>query len=579
MPLTPTQREALEQLWAVTASETPAARERDERLLSENGWNVQATVEQIFSMGPGSHDDDNVPGFGSGADRTNTEQRSGPSRLQVDDDVVSPSSYSSLPGRRLSRTGSGSGSTSGSGAGRLPRSPGGTGSGSGAGTAGVGLGLGSGLWGIITWPVSLVMSIVGGVWYFLIRNFVPLSFLPRLPAFLLPPSTPSSSTNLRPRPGPAQDPTTSSLRFIRELELYTRCSTSAGTLPDFYIGPYREFVQSLRTEGKLGLIVLVSGEHEDDEEFKRDVLADLELVRTLKEKEVVVWAADMSSREGYQVSQTLLTTTYPSLTFLSLLPVPNSSTPKLTILSTLSGPPSTSTSVTSIIQSLTTTILPRVTPFLNRLKRERLSLEEARHLRAEQDRAFREAERRDREKLEQQKKKEELERLQKARAERELKEKETYEQNRKIWRRYARKHLLPQTEGSSGRTNTGKSVKIAIRTPFSSERHIRSFNLTPPNNTSTIPLFVYVETLLIPASDSPSTDPDQPPEGFEPKWDFQLVTTYPKKVIEPTDIGGEAYWDVIKNSGGTLFAEKKVGSSWGAGDGGEDSDSDEEIVE
>ncbi|WVF65443.1 hypothetical protein IAT40_000171 [Kwoniella sp. CBS 6097] len=555
MPLTPTQRDALEQLWAVTASETPAARERDERLLSENGWNVQATVEQIFSMGasepaPPSSQPTSDQGLGQG---------SGPSRLQVDDPLSSSSYSSSSAGasRRLSASS------------RSPRSPG--------GTAGVGLGL----WGIISWPVSLVLSIVGGVWYFFIRNFVPLSFLPRLPAFLLPPPSPASRTTPRPGlgSGAAQDPTTACLRFIRELELFTRCSTSAGTLPEFYIGPYREFVQSLRTEGKLGLIVLVSGEHEDDEEFKRDVLADPELVRTFKEKEVVIWAADISSREGYQASQTLLTTTYPSLTFLSLLPVPNSSTPKLTILSNLSGPPSTTTSVTSIIQSLTTSILPRVTPFLNRLKRERLSLEEARHLRAEQDRAFKEAERRDREKMDQQRKKEEMERLRKERAERELREKETYEQNRKIWRRYARKHLLPKTEASNSATGDGKNVKIALRTPFSSERHLRSFNLAPPNNSSTMPLFIYVETLLIPSADTPATDPDQPPEGFEPKWDFQLVTTYPKKVIEPTDVGGEAYWDIIKNAGGTLFAEKKAGSNWGAGVGGEDSDSEEEIVE
>ncbi|WVQ93126.1 hypothetical protein IAU59_000190 [Kwoniella sp. CBS 9459] len=570
MPLAATQREALEQLWAVTASETPAARERDERLLSENGWNVQATVEQIFSMGASSNENEqqrseHESGSGAGAG-------SGSSRLQVQvgDDPLSPSSPSAPFGRRLSASASTPGGSSFTN--RSPRSPGG----SGAGTAGVGLGL----WGIITWPVSLLLSVVGGVWYFIVRNFVPLSLLPRLPAFLLPPSTPASRSTSRPGfgfgLGGAQDPTTSSLRFIRELELFTRCSTSAGTLPEFYIGPYREFIQSLRSQGKLGLIVLVSSEHEDDEEFKRDVLADPELVRTLKEKEVVVWAADISSREGYQASQTLLTTTYPSLTFLSLLPVPNSSTPKLTILSTLSGPPSTTTSVTSIIQSLTTTILPRVTPFLARLKRERLSLEEARHLRAEQDRAFKDAERRDREKLEQQKKVEEMERVRKERAERELREKATYEQNRKIWRRYARKHLLPRTEGKGG----AKDVKIAIRTPFSSERHIRSFNLTSPNNTtSTIPLFVFVETLLIPASDTPDTDPDQAPEGFEPKWDFQLVTTYPKKVIEPTDIGGEAYWDIIKNSGGTLFAEKKAGSNWGVGTDGEDSDSDEEIVE
>jgi hypothetical protein len=39
--LSPTQREALDQLHAVTASTTPSARQRDERILRDCGWNVQ----------------------------------------------------------------------------------------------------------------------------------------------------------------------------------------------------------------------------------------------------------------------------------------------------------------------------------------------------------------------------------------------------------------------------------------------------------------------------------------------------------------------------------------------------------
>lgn len=41
MPLSDHQRDSLEQLWAVTASETDAARQRDERMLTENGFDVQ----------------------------------------------------------------------------------------------------------------------------------------------------------------------------------------------------------------------------------------------------------------------------------------------------------------------------------------------------------------------------------------------------------------------------------------------------------------------------------------------------------------------------------------------------------
>jgi len=41
MPLNDQQRDALEQLWAVTASTSDASRQRDERMLTENGFDVQ----------------------------------------------------------------------------------------------------------------------------------------------------------------------------------------------------------------------------------------------------------------------------------------------------------------------------------------------------------------------------------------------------------------------------------------------------------------------------------------------------------------------------------------------------------
>lgn len=59
-------------------------------------------------------------------------------------------------------------------------------------------------------------------------------------------------------------------------------------------------MSNVRKEGKVGVVILLCGEHEDDEEFKRDVLCDEELVRIIKEKDAMVWGADVRSREGYQ---------------------------------------------------------------------------------------------------------------------------------------------------------------------------------------------------------------------------------------------------------------------------------------
>lgn len=226
----------------------------------------------------------------------------------------------------------------------------------------------------------------------------------------------------------------------------------------------------------------------------------------------------------------------------------------------MAGPPSTTTSTSSLIQLITTAILPRTSAFLARLKRERLTLEESRHLRAEQDRAFREAEARDREKLQRQKDQERQERLEKDREEQAQRDKANAVLNRQHWRRYARKHLLPPSAGP---------VRVALRVPSSSERNIRNFQPGP----STLPLFVYAETLLIPPEQTPETDPDAPPPGYTAPDDFRIVTNYPRLEIARAEEGGEAVWDKVKQAGGALFAEKKEDGNWGEA---EAADSDED---
>ncbi|KGB75769.1 hypothetical protein I307_05936 [Cryptococcus deuterogattii 99/473] len=566
MPLTTSQQQALSQLWAVTSSTTDAARERDERLLRENGWDVQTTIEQIFNM----TDDADLSSPGGDA---------GPSTSRNRHAVHDPDQDPLLPpippgARRLSGTGARRQRP-------IPRAA--------PGTTGIGIGI----WNIIVWPVGMLFSIVGGVWYFIVRAFVPLSFLPYIPSFLLPPSPSPPSI-----PRPPQDPTTEHLAFLQSLCSLTGLPQSE--LPEIYVGPYREFLTHIRKELLVGLVVLVSEEHEDDESFKKGSLADKDVVQALRSEGVVVWVADISSREGFQASQTLLATTYPSLTFLSLLPstsssptTTSSSSPKLTLLNTLSGPPSTITSPTSIITTLQTAVLPRVRPFLNRLKSERLAVEEARYVRAEQDRAFRASEAKDRERMRVAKQKEEAERIKKEREEKERREKELIKEKRKIWRRYARKHLLPPSNGP---------VRVALRTPLSSERHLHHF--TP--SSSTLSLYIFAETLLIPASAKKEDDPDTPPEGYDPlaylsssssntiangagisdilgeeevgDWPFTLVTAYPRQTIPCVLAEGEKAWETVQKAGGAMFLEKREGYAFGLSEEEEDGESEEEIV-
>jgi len=140
MPLNDQQRDALEQLWSVTASTSDAARQRDERMLTENGFDVQVrhlpffpclmlmvqrTVEQIFAMG----EDSPVAGSRSGSRET----------FEFEDvNMARPAGSRRLSGTTPRRQGSGN-------------------------VASTGLNL----WSAITLPVRLIVSILSGTWYLL----------------------------------------------------------------------------------------------------------------------------------------------------------------------------------------------------------------------------------------------------------------------------------------------------------------------------------------------------------------------------------------------------------------------------
>lgn len=141
MSLSAAQRDALSQLTAITASATASDRERDERLLRENGWNVQvrsgrcesdrelpwtrvdeqATIEQIFSTG----------GAGGEEEREEVPRPEAPAPRE--------------PGTR-----------------RTPHTRPARGTG-GLGTAGAGIGV----LDVVFAPFRLVIGLISGVWYFI----------------------------------------------------------------------------------------------------------------------------------------------------------------------------------------------------------------------------------------------------------------------------------------------------------------------------------------------------------------------------------------------------------------------------
>ena len=261
-----------------------------------------------------------------------------------------------------------------------------------------------------------------------------------------------------------------------------------------------------------------------------------------------------------QASQKLGATTYPFVAFVGLQPrssgplgIPRSSSasPVLTVLSrhqglsTPSGPDLSTeslgpTSPFALCNHLTNSLLPRIKPFLDRLRSAREEQLSQRRLREEQDAAFALSAQRDRERIEakkaeEQKKIEEIEMQERKRSEEEaakqklFEEKQAKEANRLHWYRYARSSLLLPEPGKSKEV-----IRIGVRLP-DGRLQVRFFN---PSDTLTS-LYVFAASQLIPKELPLSEDPRSPPSGFLPgeagvtddSWSFKLALAYPRQEV------------------------------------------------
>lgn len=259
---------------------------------------------------------------------------------------------------------------------------------------------------------------------------------------------------------------------------------------------------------------------------------------------------------GSIASQKLSATTYPFVAFIALQPRPgprsSSSNPSqqssLTVLSRHQGPPVPSTpgsalgptAARSLCDHLTNQLLPRVTPFLGRIRSSQREREHERSLRNEQDNAFALSAQRDRERIEaklaaERTARQEVERAEQqhqnevAKSKRAKEEQEAKKLRQLDWCRYARRSLLPTEPAPSQ-----NAIRVGIRLP-DGNRLVRRF---APTDTLTT-LYTFVAIQAIPSELTPSGDPSTPPEGYLPgeagiqadNWSFKLVSAYPRSEI------------------------------------------------
>ncbi|KAG8958672.1 hypothetical protein FRC03_008927 [Tulasnella sp. 419] len=555
------QQDALAQLQAITNADDL---DNQRAILESVGWDVQKAVHAIFD---GSSAPISSNQAGPSRPTTRTFER-----MELDDSSQGatprsgPSTYDHHSGPVVARTG-------------------------------------LNLFSIITWPVTITFQLFTGIVNFVFRILrIPL------PRFLLSwrnlPGTASSRAIGRPASKPLRggNPKDVVDRWVRELEDETgaMCVSRAAAavdegssfgskekegrgklLPDFWIGSYESALKAAKEDVKVLCAILVSEEHDDVPDFKRNVLTDPDLVRVLTDNQFIVWGGDVRDSESYQTALKLGATTYPFVAFVSLHPRAGSAgrssalttSPQLSIISRHEGSPETNTSASNLYSHIVNTLLPRVTPFLTRIRNEKRLRQQERELREEQDRAFREAERKDRERMEKRIEEERRKKQDEERKRLEIDQKLKKVENRKNWRRWAKRNLIPPEPSKS----SGGSIRIGVRLP-NGTRLLRMFE--PSTQVETLYTFVDISFLSQKGEDDPSIGDqvDQPPASYQHEFEFELVTSYPRKEIPL--VKGQTIGDVAELKGGAnlaieMKANRRSLSEDGSGSGGNQTESEE----
>jgi FAS-associated factor 2 len=227
----------------------------------------------------------------------------------------------------------------------------------------------------------------------------------------------------------------------------------------------------------------------------------------------------------------------------------------MAVLSRHEGSPASATSATLLIDHIQNLLLPRVTPYLQRLQREKDRRQRERELREEQDRAFERAAAADAERVRTAREEDRLRREADRRKVEEARREEEGRQKHLLWRRWARKYHVP-SEPSSGEEGR---VKIAVRLP-SGKRLERFFS----KDTKIERLFAYVETAEREGDEDFDDEDDVPlaaPTDFKVQYRFNLISGYPRAKIEPSALTlDQTIADVeAVRGGGSFIAEGQVG--------------------
>jgi len=263
---------------------------------------------------------------------------------------------------------------------------------------------------------------------------------------------------------------------------------------------------------------------------------------------LLLWGGDVcTSRDAHIAATILEATTFPFLAFLSQQPLPqsrltgsaSSSLPtKITVFSRLEG--LAQTSLPSLRSHLNETAIPRLSPFLTRLRGQKREREQHRLLREQQDRAYAESAAKD---LARVRAKEAELSAQKEAAEKQrlsVLEKEREVERRANWRKRTAASFGPEpAEGGSEDT-----LRLVIRLP-DGKRLVRRF--AHSERAERIWELIECEAHGVPIiSTSPSSaSATESDNGYRPDLTFTLASTFPRRVMTVVQIRGKRIGDLV----------------------------------
>ncbi|KAF3913874.1 hypothetical protein ABW21_db0203768 [Orbilia brochopaga] len=366
----------------------------------------------------------------------------------------------------------------------------------------------NGVFTLILLPFSIAWRLTQGVAY-LFSTLFP--FLPRLlsnfysPLHRRPGGAPSSSSATTRR---ALSPRDTASRFIREFE-----EDNGVTGLPWYEGGYAAALDLAKRELKFLLVVLLSPEHDDTATYCRETLANPDVVKFIKDRDIVLWGGSVADSEAYQVSTALQCTKFP---FAALIThTPQASATAMSVVTRIVGlvPPQ------SLIQKLTAAIAAH-SDALTAVRSRRAAEAADRSIRDEQNRAYELSLARDAERA-RIRRAEEAARAKAEQEEREREEAVAREERRlAAWRRWRARKITP--EPASG-TDT---CRIALVLGHGT-RVVRRFTVSE----SIEDVYAFVDTVGI--DEESDADDEDLLDGYSHEYGFRLVSTMPRKVYEP----------------------------------------------